>query len=267
MGQPSTHALICTGGKGRPRKILFTRPGDALWDHVIGEYLTLTPDGERVAYVRDAQGTQFPGAYLMEGLIEILDIRTGKTTQPRIRALDQGICWFPDDRRLAYVQAIPAASTPALAAGEDGFGSTFAGWDRIPVVHVLDTQTGQTRKVHVGWTPRASTDGRQLMVEDMVSDGGTQWVSRRRLVDLQSGASKPVTLPGAVGSVLALKPDGTVLYWALPTAGTPLRSTRNNSPLVGAKPMLTLKVGVLNTGRFQTVVPYIDPRTRATWGR
>ncbi|HTE17344.1 MAG TPA: hypothetical protein VK689_03055 [Armatimonadota bacterium] len=45
-----------------------------------------------------------------------------------------------------------------------------------------------------------------------------------------------------------------------------MQHTQNNSPLVGPKLELTLKVGVLNTERFQTVVPYLDPRATATWG-
>ena len=266
MGQPSTHALLMADGSGKPPRTFFVRPGDALWDGVIGEHLALTPGGERVAYIRDAKGTQFPGAYLMQGSLEILDTRTGKPRATGITALDQGLCWFPDGRRLAYVGVVKAQSAPAIPAGADGFGSVFAGWNHLPVVHVLDIQSGQAGKLHVGWSPRVSTDGRQVLVEDMVTETETAYVSRRRLVDVRSGASKVVTVPGIIGSVIALWPDGTVLYWGLPTEGTPLLSTRSNSPLVGPKLELTLKVGVLNTARFQTVVPFIDPRADATWG-
>lgn len=266
MGQPSSHALRMAEGAGQPPRTFFTRPGDALWDHVIGEHLALARDGERVAYVRDAKGAQFPGAFLMQGVLEILDTRTGKPNTTRIAALDQGLCWFPDGRRLAYVAAVSRASAPAVPAGEDGFGAAFSGWDPLPVVHVLDTRSGAARMLHVGWSPRVSTDGRQVLVEDMATPAGSRYLSRWRLVQAESGASKAVTMPGIVGRILALLPDGTVLYWGLPTAGTKLRNTRSNSPLVGPKLELTLKAGVLNTPRFQTVVPYLDPRTTATWG-
>jgi hypothetical protein len=266
MGEPSSHALMMAEPSGKPPRTFFTRPGDALWDDVIGEHLTLTPDGSRVAYLRDGKGTQFPGAYLTQGVLEILDTRTGKAGTTRISVLDEGLSWFPDGRRLAFVGVVPAVNAPRLPAAEDGFGSVFDGWDPVPVVRILDTQSGSVRNLHVGWKPRVSTDGRQVLVEDMATDHGSGFASRWRLVDPKSGKSKPVTVPGAIGSVLALWPDGTVLYWGLPTTGARLRNTRFNSPLVGPKLELTLKLGVLNSGRFQTVVPYIDPRTNATWG-
>ncbi|HTE16812.1 MAG TPA: hypothetical protein VK689_00350 [Armatimonadota bacterium] len=266
MGEPSTHALRFAEGAGKPVRTLFTRPGDALWDHVIGEHLTLTPDGERVAYVRNARGRQFAGAYLMQGVLELLDTRTGKTTTTRLPALDEGLSWFPDGHQLAFVGAVPRRSAPAAAAGKEGFGAGFAGWDALPVVQILDVRTGKVRKLHVGWRPRVSTDGRKVLVEDMATENSGRFGSRWRLVDVRSGASTAVTAPGAVGSVHALWPDGTVLYWGLPTAGTKLRETGSNGPLVGPKLELTLKVAVLNTTRFQTVVPYLDPRATATWG-
>lgn len=266
MGTPATHSLLMTTGSGKPPRSFFVRPGDALWYHQIGEHLSLTADGSHVAYVRDAVGTQFPRAYLQQGVLEILDTRSGKATKTSIAALDQGLCWFPDGKRLAFVAPIPAASAPALPPGNDGFGAAFGGWNRVPTVCVLDTTTGQVRTLHVGWSPRVATDGRKVTVADMATAGGGRYVSRLRLVDVTTWTSKPVTLPGLVGDVVALWPDDTALYWGLPTAGTKTRTTRFNSPLVGPKLELTLKVGVLNTNQFATVVPYIDPRMRATWG-
>jgi hypothetical protein len=55
------------------------------------------------------------------------------------------------------------------------------------------------------------------------------------------------------------------LCWCFPTTGTKLKQTENNSPLVGPKPMLSLKLVSLTSPReFQTVVPYVDARDDCT---
>jgi len=69
-----------------------------------------------------------------------------------------------------------------------------------------------------------------------------------------------------LGRVIALLEDDLVLYWSLPTAGAPARFTKNNSPLVGPKPMPTIKLAEIRSQRFQTVLPYIDPRDRLSFG-
>jgi hypothetical protein len=57
-----------------------------------------------------------------------------------------------------------------------------------------------------------------------------------------------------------------VIYWGLPTAGTNIAYTKNNSPLSGPKEMLTIKIAEINTTKFQTIVPYIDPRKAVSFG-
>jgi hypothetical protein len=57
-----------------------------------------------------------------------------------------------------------------------------------------------------------------------------------------------------------------VLYWAWPTEGTEISFTENNSPLAGPKQMRSLKLVDLEDGRFQTVVPSIDPRRSVSFG-
>lgn len=262
---PSTHALMLADGKSPPRTF-FTRLGDALWDHVIGEHLALSPDGKRAAYVRDAKGTQFPGAYLQQGAIEILDVKSGAVKTTQVVALDQGVCWFPDGRRLAFVAPVRQSTAPPISPGKDGFGDCFAGWDPVPVVCVLDTATGKVSNLHVGWSPCVSTDGKQVVVSDMATPSGDHYATRLRLVDAASGASQSISLPGLIGDVIALWPGGLALYWGLPTSGSAIGYTKFNSPLSGPKLELTLKAGVINSSRFQTVVPVIDPRTKAVWG-
>jgi hypothetical protein len=87
-----------------------------------------------------------------------------------------------------------------------------------------------------------------------------------RSVDVATGRVESVKLPGEAGGVLAVSSDGLALYWALPTDGTPPEYTRVWSSAVGPRPMKTLKVAELSTGRFETVLPSVDPRRDLTWG-
>jgi hypothetical protein len=66
--------------------------------------------------------------------------------------------------------------------------------------------------------------------------------------------------------VIALLNGSLVLYWGLPTTGSVLRYTQHNSPLVGKKLMLTVKVAQINSNKFLTLVPYVDPRDRVSFG-
>ena len=77
--------------------------------------------------------------------------------------------------------------------------------------------------------------------------------------------ARPGNLVRLLG-VLALSADGVALYWALPTEGSPPEYTRVWSSMVGPRPMKTLKVAELSTGRFETVVSSIDPRRDLTFG-
>jgi hypothetical protein len=103
-----------------------------------------------------------------------------------------------------------------------------------------------------------SEDGRRVVVRD--SDG------RLRSVDVETGRFESIRLPGESGGVVAVSAEGLALYWALPTAGSPPEFTRGWSSMVGPRPMKTLKVADLATGRFETVLSSIDPRRDLTFG-
>src|SRR6185503_2072972 len=97
-----------------------------------------------------------------------------------------------------------------------------------------------------------SSDGRSILVQGI----GTEWMKR----DVESGAFERVRIPGAFhgrdhpvrrlltyeGGPLAFLDGDVVIYWGLPTTGTAIVATENNSPLVGEKPMLTIKAARLS---------------------
>lgn len=166
--------------------------------------------------------------------------------------LDAGLSWFPDGRRLAYTALFAREVMQPLPLEPDGFGSGNEIWPQIPVTCILDTESNLTERLHPGWQPIVSTDGKVILVSD--------FEYRWRLVDLATRASRPVKAPGQWGWPVALIDSRWVLYPGYPTIGTPIRVTKYNSPLSGPKLMMTLKLADLETGEFQTVMPYFDTR-------
>jgi len=109
-----------------------------------------------------------------------------------------------------------------------------------------------------------SADGQAVLV----GDENRAWTR----VEVATGRASAVAWPGAVemwptGTVVAWPARDLVLSWCLPTEGAPIKYTTSNSPLRGPKQMLTLKLSRLNSDKFQTVVPYIDPRTKVSFGQ
>lgn len=245
---------------------LFTRPGDAMWATTaaghgeIGEHLALSPVGGRVAFMSGLSDAQTPGALLLTGSVEIWDVETKTRVKTEIKGSDEGLAWLPDGKHLAYVKLVEPKIAWALQDKTDTFGSTFRKWDKVPAVFVRDVDAGTEALVHVGWDPVVSSDGKSVFL----SDNEGAW----RRIDLATGKSSIPTLRGAPLNdyIIASLASDIVLTRALPTQGLKVKQTESNSPLVGPKEMLSLKLAKLNSDDFQTIVPYIDPRTRLSFG-
>jgi hypothetical protein len=225
----------------------------------IGEHLALAPVGGRVAFLSALTPVQVPSALLQAGSVEIWDVEKKTGGKTNIKAVDQGLAWFPDGKRLAYVKLVDLKDPFLSEQAGDSFGKTFQAWDKVPAVFIHDVNAGTESFLHVGWRPVVSGDGREVLVSD--------WEGAWRLVDVTTGKSTPTTWPGVawVGAI-GMPAKGVVLSWCLPTEGTKIRYTENNSPLVGPKQMLSLKLARLNSHEFQTVVPYLDPRDDLSYG-
>ena len=114
--------------------------------------------------------------------------------------------------------------------------------------------------VAVGWHPLVSPDGRSVLV--MNAD-----LKSYRRIDLEQRKVTPVKWPGAAWrEAIAWPAEDISLCWCLPTQGARIKYTESNSPLVGPKLMLTVKLARFNTGEFETVLPYIDPRQVVSFG-
>jgi len=88
---------------------------------------------------------------------------------------------------------------------------------------------------------------------------------RTRLVDLATGASHPVKLPGQWDGAVAVLSGGVVLYRGVPTRhATGGYATGEGRSTLGR--VLTVKAADLSTGEFQTVVSGVGPFTAFSFG-
>jgi hypothetical protein len=246
---------------GSNDQVILSRSGKSY--EVFGKHPVLSPTGNLIALIIGERSLDIPGTYLRTGSLEIWDVVRKIKLGISVEAEEHALYWFPDGRRLAYVEFVSKKRLPTFSLGPDDFGKEFSGWSRVPAVHVLDVMTGQRNLICIGWQPVVSADGKSILVED--SEG------HRRKVDIATGRSQVIQWPGALSagdhsSALALLPGDLVLYWGLPTEGSPVVRSPYGSFRAGTQ-MVTLKLAEIHSGKFQTVVPAIDPRHDASFGR
>lgn len=248
------HALqVCQIG-GTNGIEIFSGEGDALWDHPV-EGLALAPSGGKIAITRRSDQHQL-------GKVEVWDIPTKSVQHLDIVSTTSGLTWFPDGKRLVYTSLIPtqAISQNWFEIFEKKLGVNLTESKKqkqIPVIQAVDLET-QTRSIlGAGHHPVVSSDGRQLIITD---DTGNPI-----LIDILTQTGRRLRIPGFL-STIGFVGSKHLLFFGLNSAGTPPRWTTNNSPLVGPKPMLSIKMVDLSTGQFRTIVTYHDLRDRVSAG-
>jgi hypothetical protein len=248
---------------------IFERTGSAMWAGSgagrgeIGSHLALAPSGGQVAFLSGLTPRQMPGLLWNAGSIEVWDV-VKKTQITTIRsAIDQPMSWFPDGKRLCYAKLVARGDLPRPAAGLDRSGDFSTSWDEVPAVYVFDMDAGRSVFLHVGWLPVVASDGKSVLV------GG--WTSRSELawsrVDMATGESKPVQWPGDAQGAIAAVPEDLVVYWGWPAEGAAPQFTEHNSQPGGRRPMLAIKIARLDSKTSETLVPDLDPRARACFGK
>jgi hypothetical protein len=259
---------------GSREEVVFERSGDRP-ARTIGSP-ALAPTGGRVALVSDVE-TLFmkapPETTFEEGALELWDLATGGGGKTGQKALDGSVSWFPDGNRFAYAALISPQTVEDRVF--DAYFTALGQADsivptvtrRIPVVLIHDLAAGERKVILIGRNPLVSTDGREILLQAI----GEQWI----LYDVAAGTSEAIDWPGryrtgpvayTLPSPIALVRGRRLIYRGVPTTGAPTRTTEHNSPFVGEKQMLTLKVARLGTGAFQTVIPYLDPRRDVVFG-
>jgi RNA polymerase sigma factor (sigma-70 family) len=242
--------LSVTSFDGKHTHVVFTRPGFFYGDDDFGYSYALSPVGNQFAFFSNLKSRQMenPQLLLTDGTLELWDtVHDTKRVLP-VHANDSGLAWFPDGRHLAYVQLDP---NPGGAEANE-FGPDYTAWPVLPVTYLLDTVTGKKRRLGIGWYPVVFTDGTRVLVHD-------GQYHPRLMTPTSHGSFIPVSVPGLFSFVFALDGD-LVVYSGYPTFGRPRHTTD------GITEMPSVKVAVINTHQFQTIIPYEDARRPISFG-
>jgi hypothetical protein len=260
------HFLKTIRVDGADDEIIFERSG-GFADTGLQD-LAMAPKGGRVAFltnkgIQDGVQLKNPSAYLTIGFLEVWDTRKREALKiPSIRAVSTWstpfLAWFPDGERLAYVDLVSKDQVELPGAELAEFTTAYPGWERVPVVTVLDTRTGTKSAIHSGFAPVVSSDGKQVLVQF-----SNDWMM---MVDAVTRRPRAVRLPGAYSFAFAVPAQNLFLYWGLPTQGTPPAYSPYGSFRAGLQ-MVSIKLADSDTGKFQSIVYPVDPRHSASFGR
>ena len=127
----------------------------------------------------------------------------------------------------------------------------------LPVVTVLDVRTNTKTAFMIGTQPLVWQDGRTILV----SGAPGKWWQ----VDVESREVRRIEWPGNWEGPIASLGSNLLLYRGLPTEGTEPR-WRGASPIAVKRALGSLKIAEVDTGNFQTLLTYLDPRREVSFG-
>ncbi|QQG38664.1 MAG: DUF4190 domain-containing protein [Candidatus Woesearchaeota archaeon] len=283
---PKEHSLKIVNPDGEIKEI-FRRPGDPIWDEKVSRAgFALSPKGGKLAFISNFSsglgiesqvdkykgGTNNLGNY-GTGILELWDITNNKTEEIKIIALNNGLSWTPDGKRLAYIKLVqnPEKDKP-----------DSLDWEKIPSVCILNIETKQDDYCFDFYLikPIVSQDGKKIIADKMIYFNDTidnkgrrilRIATKKILIDLESKNYIIIELPGEidtrgkeVSTVLAFT-DNLVVYWSIPTKGKETGRSSSGSFQAGT-PYAAIKVINISNGEFQTIYPSLDPRHSASFG-
>jgi hypothetical protein len=223
---------------------------------------SVSPDGKRVALVRNAPALRGAQHFMKQGELVLYDLESNTWDSLQIDVLDAHPVQWLDNNRIVFARALKREEVPAslldASNSNDEFGDVYARAAFVPVVYLRDLRSNSERALHVGRIAIASPHARALIVQD-----DAQKMRRLTLLGDTLHAMPLATLPAlAHEGIVGFAGPSHVLYWAEPYAGRETQYTLSNSPLVGPKKLLSLRVANIENGEFITVVERVDPRAQ-----
>ncbi len=231
-------------------------------EELYNKTLSISPDGKRVAIVRNASDLRGAAHFMKQGKLELYDIENNVWQNLEIDALDGHPVQWLDENRIAFARAVKREDMPTQLldpkSADDDFGNVYARAAFVPVVYVRDMRSKTERALHVGRIAIASPNGRELIVQDDARK------TRRIALDGESLRSTPLRPLSAMthNGIIGFAGPAHIAYWAEPYEGRETQYTLSNSPLVGPKKLLSLRIANIENGEFVTAVERIDPRAR-----
>ncbi|MEY2593975.1 MAG: hypothetical protein RI972_1664 [Pseudomonadota bacterium] len=245
----------------REARVLRREAGDPLWDRAVSG-MALSPDGRYLAMVVQADPTARYRPLHM-GRLVVMDLAAptsadGYPPEPPMPAAADGFPWVLGQRP-AWInggqQLLVASAGPRGRSTADKPAAPALQAD--PLIEVIDLRLQTRTAAASGHSVVASGQGSGFLVAHSSS---YQW----------SYAAGPGRPPRAIprrhglGTPVALIDERYLLFTGAPHPESPRELTANNSPLVGPKLMLALKLMDLENMAVLTLLEGIDPRRRIT---
>lgn len=227
----------------------------------VGAHVALSRRGGHVLLLRDLEPRQWTGSLLYEGRLELWNVDDGSHRALGLSALEAPLVWLPDGERFLACVGAARRELPSAAPGLAHQGDQERTWDRLPALYCCDVATGRRVLLGIGTEAAVAPDGTVAWIGGYLGQQRLPWVR----VDLATGAQQPVAVPGLAGRIVAAASPEVVLYQGWPTAGSEVRwTTAGSRP--GGVPLLCIKAAHLGSQAFAMVLPYLDPRSRLSFG-
>ncbi len=254
---------------GTDNRVLSTATGKR--HSVFGAFPTIAPKGGNIAVMQGLRDDPDVSQSEPVEQLTIWNIDTQHRSHVAVDAEDIGVSWFPDGDSLLYVAAVRKddilpTTLDDLTGKNPECLEYIEGVDIVPVVSLLDIQSGKTRQLHMGTNPVVSSDGRSVLLRC----GGFL------VMNLAQHTLAPAAWPGDsqlhmvwlghIQTPLAFLGSHVVLFRGLPTTGAPAIRDPLGS-VDGGGQLVTIKIAVIGTRDFQTVIPAIDPRWPVSFGQ
>lgn len=185
------------------------------------------------------------------GVLAVCDLKTHKWVEVS-SALQTNIAW-DNKRNVLYYNTIPGLNLRA------GF------WDRAKQLSQVKNAQLQIMAYDIA-----------LKTHEFVAYGHSPVISNRQselwfsninddlfIYSKDDMTSKPVTVSKHFTRLISALDDDWNVAWAAPASSSP-PMTKNNSPLVGPKPMLSIRLFQCSTGKSVILIPEMDPRNSVT---